>query len=96
LKDDKPAGGNKSSFPPAIQGYAMCFSQPEIADIVIFFRLSLYNHAKPCSAKAIHYEMQSARITPLPSIASIHRILVQQNLTHRRTGRYPGEHENRL
>jgi hypothetical protein len=74
----------------------MCFSQPEIADIVIFFRLSLYNHAKPCSAKAIHHEMQSARITPLPSIASIHRILVQQNLTHRRTGRYPGEHENRL
>ena len=60
------------------QGCTMCFSQPEITDIVIFFRLSLYNQAKPCSAKAIHHEMQSARITPLPSIGSIHRILVQR------------------
>jgi hypothetical protein len=40
--------------------------------------------------------MQSARISPLPSISSIHRILVQHNLTHRRTGYYPGEHENYL
>jgi len=74
----------------------MCFSQPEITDIVIFFRLSLYNQAKPCSAKAIHHQMQSARITPLPSIGSIHRILARENLTHRRTGYYPGEHENHL
>jgi hypothetical protein len=72
----------------------MCFSKPEITDIVIFFRLSLYNRAKPCSAKAIHHEMQSAKIAPLPSIGSINRILAQQNLTHRRTGYYPGEHEN--
>jgi len=74
----------------------MCFSQPEITDIITFFRLSLYNHAKPCSAKAIHHQMQSARITPLPSIGSIHRILVREYLTHRRTGYYPGEHENHL
>lgn len=78
------------------QGCVMCFSQPEITDIIIFFRLSLYNQAKPCSATAIHHEMQSAKITPIPSIGSIHRILVQQNLTHRRTGCYPGEHENHL
>jgi hypothetical protein len=74
----------------------MCFSQPEITDIIIFFRLSLYNQAKPCGAKAIHQKMQSARITPLPSIGSIHRILVREYLTHRRTGYYPGEHENHL
>lgn len=74
----------------------MCFSKPEITDIVIFFRLSLYNRAKPCGAKAIHHQMQTDGISPLPSISAIHRILVQQNLTHRRTGYYPGEHENYL
>jgi hypothetical protein len=79
-----------------LKGYTMSFSQPEITDIVIFFRLSLYNRAKPCSATAIHHQMQSARISPRPSIRSIHRILVQHNLTHRRTGYYPGEHENYL
>jgi len=78
------------------KGSAMCFSQSEITDVVIFLMLSHYNQAKPRSATAIHHQMQSARITPLPSIASIHRILVQQNLTHRRTGYYPGEHENYL
>ena len=78
------------------QGGSMCFSQTEIIHIVTFFRLSLYNQAKPCGAKAIHHEMQSESITPLPSIRSIHRILVRQNLTHRRTGYYPGEHENHL
>jgi hypothetical protein len=74
----------------------MRFSRSEIIDIVIYYRLSLYNQAKPSGARALRHAMQSAGITPLPSIATIHRILGQQSLTHRRTGHYPENHEKYL
>ncbi len=58
---------------------------------VTLFRLSLYNREVACGAKAILKEMIEENMKPLPSIATINRILREQYLTHSRTGYYEGD-----
>jgi putative transposase len=60
----------------------------EIEEIVKMVRLSLYNHDLFCGAQAIRWEMEDMGVVPLPSERTINRILVRNDLTHRRTGRY--------
>ncbi len=64
------------------------FSKAEIEDIVVFIRLSLYNRGLPCGAKAIRQEMEAEDVRPLPSLSTIHRILIRHGLTHGHTGFY--------
>lgn len=61
---------------------------PEIEQIVIMVRHSLYNGGLFCGAQAIHWELDDLVVRPLPSLRSINRILARHELTHRRTGRY--------
>ncbi len=58
---------------------------------ITFVRLDLYNNGKSCGPKAIQKEMQRLKIEPLPSTATIGRILRDQYLTQGRTGYYPGD-----
>lgn len=51
-------------------------------------RLNLYNKDLFCGAQAILWELEDYEIQPLPSLRTINRILVRNDLTHRRTGRY--------
>jgi putative transposase len=60
----------------------------EIEDIFKVIRLSLYNNDLFFSAQAMRWEMEDLGICPLPSERTINRILVRNDLTHRRTGRY--------
>jgi putative transposase len=60
----------------------------EIEEIVKMVRLNLYNRDLFCGAQAILWEMDELGIRPLPSLRTINRILVRNELTHRRTGRY--------
>lgn len=60
----------------------------EIEQIVTMVRLSLYNRALFCGAQAIQWELEELMVRPLPSLSTINRILVRNELTHRRTGRY--------
>ena len=60
----------------------------EIKEIVSLSRLSLYNHNKPCGAKAIQNQLGSLNIRPLPSLSLISKILREEGLTYRRTGNY--------
>jgi putative transposase len=60
----------------------------EIEEIVKMVRLSLYNQDLFCGAQAILWEMEDLGARPLPSIRTINRILVRNELTHRRTGKY--------
>jgi len=69
------------------------FSRSEIEQIVIMFRLDLYNHGLHYGPQAIREEMKRKTVKPLPSISTIKRILSRNYLTHRRTGYYPEEHE---
>jgi hypothetical protein len=69
------------------------FSRSEIVQIVIMFRLHLYNHGLHYGPQAIQNEMKREAIFPLPSISTIKRILSRNCLTHQRTGYYPEDHE---
>ena len=60
----------------------------EIEEIVKMVRLNLYNQDLFCGAQAILWEMEDLGVKPLPSARTINRILVRNELTHRRTGRY--------
>lgn len=69
------------------------FSRTEIEQIVIMFRLHLYNRGFLYGAYAIQNLMEHENIFPLPSISTIKRILSRNCLTHRRTGYYPEDHD---
>jgi putative transposase len=60
----------------------------ELEQIVKMTRLDLYNKGHFCGAQAIHWEIESLDVRPLPSLRTINRILNKYELTHRRTGRY--------
>ena len=67
-------------------------SENETKRIVSFVRLELYNRALPCGPKAIRERMdQFYRVTPLPSLSTISRVLARRGLTHQRTGWYDGD-----
>ena len=61
---------------------------PEVEKIVIIVRLNLYNRGLPCGDWAIHRELESLLVRPLPSLRAINRILSRNGLTHWRTGHY--------
>lgn len=65
------------------------FLPTQIEQLVVLERLHLYNRGVPCGARAIRQILEHQEIRPLPSVSSIHRILVRYGLTHRRTGHYP-------
>jgi hypothetical protein len=69
------------------------FSRSEIEQIVIMFRLDLYNRGLHYGPQAIQNEMKRKAVRPLPSISTIKRILSRNCLTHRRTGYYPEDYE---
>ena len=74
----KAIGGNSHPLVPTHgcqPDITLMFTSPfSRSEIVFFFRLSLYNRSLPCGAKAIRQEMESERISPLPSTSTIHRI----------------------
>jgi hypothetical protein len=55
----------------------------EIEGIVKMLRLNLLQSGSIFGAQAIRWEMEDLNIKPLPSIATINRILSQNGLTHR-------------
>lgn len=65
-----------------------CRTPPEIVEVIKMIRLNLYNQDLFCGAQAIQWELEDLGIKPLPSIRTINRILSQNGLTHRRTGKY--------
>ena len=71
------------------------YTPEEIEKIIIFERLYLYNRGEFCGAKAIQSKLKLHNVRPLPSISTIHRILSPNCLTHRRTGYYPKDHNDR-
>lgn len=60
----------------------------EIEKIVELVRLDLYNHDLFCGKQAIQWKLIDMEVQPVPSLATIGRILKRRELTHRRTGRY--------
>lgn len=68
------------------------FSRTEIEEIVIMFRIHLYNRGFLYGPHAIRNLMERKTIFPLPSISTIKRILSRNCLTHRRTGYYPEDY----
>jgi hypothetical protein len=87
-----PSGGGYQ--PPALGELttpvsSTSFSKLEIEEITALVRLNLYNRGRPHGANAIHREMESMGVHPLPSPRSIARILSRLAFTHGRTGHYP-------
>ena len=50
-------------------------------------RLSLYNSNVFYGAQAIQWELKDLGVSPMPSLRTINRILVRQDLINCRTGR---------
>jgi len=69
-----------------------CHSPGEVTqatrDAIKLVRLGLYNQDLFCGAQAIQWELDDLGVTPRPSLRTINRVLKQEGLTHRRTGRY--------
>jgi len=64
-------------------------TKQEIVEIVIFFRLELYNRGLPCGADAIKRRFkEKLPLSAIPSATAIGRILRKNGLTYRRTGLY--------
>lgn len=68
------------------------YTRMEIEEIVVIERLHLYNRSLSYGAQAISRVLQHLGVRPLPSIATINRILSRNCLTHRRTGYYPEDY----
>jgi hypothetical protein len=60
----------------------------EIEKMVTLLRLHFYNRAQRCGATVIQHHMKELQVKPLPSVATIGRILTRCGLTHGRTGIY--------
>jgi transposase len=60
----------------------------DIEEIVKRVRRTLEKRDQFCGAQAILWELEDMQITPLPSVRTINRILVRNNLVQRRTGAY--------
>lgn len=68
------------------------YTRMEIEEIVVIQRLYLYNSGLSYGAQAISRILEQKGVRPLPSIATINRILSRNYLTHRRTGYYPEDY----
>jgi putative transposase len=68
------------------------YTRMEIEEIVILQRLYLYTRGFSYGAKAIHRTLQQQGVQPLPSMATINRILSRNRLIYRRTGYYPEDY----
>ena len=62
------------------------FAWEEIEEIVILFRLHLYNYERFHGPKAIREQFLIQGVRPVPSLSTIKRILSRNNLTYRRVG----------
>ena len=60
----------------------------EMMEAVKLARLHLYNRGLFCGAQAIVWELEEMGLENHSSVRTINRILNQEELTHRRTGRY--------
>lgn len=60
----------------------------EVVEAVKLARLHLYNQGLFCGAQAISWELEAMKVSPVPSLRTISRIISREGLTHRRTGRY--------
>jgi len=60
----------------------------DIEEIVKQVRRTLAKHDQFCGAQAILWELEDMHITPQPSVRTINRILVRNDLVQRRNGAY--------
>ena len=60
--------------------YPSSLTREELESVVKLERLDLYNHSKPCGAKALRQHLQSLGIVNLPSENAIGGILKKQGL----------------
>ncbi|MDO9541605.1 MAG: hypothetical protein Q7J98_04715 [Kiritimatiellia bacterium] len=76
--------------------FQVALPEPTDDDLVVALRLYRYNRGVPCGASALRQCMQKevGHYRPVPSVRTIHRILMRQGLTHNRTGWYAGDDLN--
>jgi hypothetical protein len=67
-------------------------SPSEIEELVVFFRLHLYDRGIACGPKAILRRLDEEYVRPLPSERTVARILARNCLTNGRTGYYPEDY----
>jgi hypothetical protein len=62
--------------------YPSLLTREELESVVKLEWLDLYNHSKPCGAKALRQHLQGLGIANLPSENTIGRILKKQGLSN--------------
>ncbi len=78
-------------FDDTFNKYPSTLTQEELEAVVKFERLDLYNHLKPCGAKALRQHFINLEIENPPSVSTIGRILKKQDLINGYTRNYPGD-----
>jgi len=87
-----PIDGPDPMYDDTFTIYPGPLTQEELEEVIVFERLDLYNHSKPCGAKSLKRHLQSIGVEPLPSAGKIGKTLAKQFLTHGRTGYYPEDY----
>jgi hypothetical protein len=68
--------------------YPSLLTREEMETVIKLERLELYNHVKPCGAKAPWRHLLGLGILNLPSIRTIGRIMDKQGLINESAGQY--------
>jgi hypothetical protein len=77
-----PINGPDPIYDDTFSKYPSTLTIEEIESVVKYERLDLYNHLKPCGAKALREHLINLEIENVPSVSTIERILKKQDLTN--------------
>jgi hypothetical protein len=77
-----PINGPDPVYDDTFSKYPSTLTIEEIESVVKYERLDLYNHLKPCGAKALREHLINLEIENVPSVSTIERILKKQDLTN--------------
>jgi len=87
-----PIDGPDPMYDDTFTIYPVPLTQEELEEVIVFERLDLYNHGKPCGAQSLLLHLKNIGVEPLPSAGKVGKILAKRFLTYGRTGYYPEDY----
>lgn len=84
-----PINGPDPIYDDTFSKYPSTLTIEELEHVVKFEWLDLYNHSKPCGAKALREHLVNLEIENPPSVSTIGKILRKLDLINGYTRNYP-------
>jgi hypothetical protein len=86
-----PINGPDPIYDDTFSKYPSTLTIKELESVVKSERLDLYNHLKPCGAKALRKHLVNLEIENVPSVSTIGKILNKLDLINGYTRNNPGD-----